>query len=73
MVDAFDFAEAVDILSKFNAEWLDKLVELKKWNEKKEMLDELYNAANTPKIKGGDFGGISKALVKLMNDSNFAV
>jgi cytoskeleton-associated protein 5 len=72
-VDAFDFAEAVDILSKFNGEWLDKLAEMKKWNEKKEMLDELYNAANTPKIKPGNFADLTKALIKLMSDSNFAV
>lgn len=46
---------------------------MKKWNEKKEMLDELYNAANTPKIKAGDFGNLTKSIIKLMNDSNFAV
>jgi hypothetical protein len=60
-------------LSKFNGEWLDKLAEMKKWNEKKEMLDELYNAANTPKIKPGSFTDLSKAIIKLMSDSNFAV
>jgi hypothetical protein len=46
---------------------------MKKWNEKKDMLDELYNAANTPKIKGGDFNNLTKAIIKLIGDSNFAV
>lgn len=46
---------------------------MKKWNEKKDMLDELYNAANTPKIKSGDYNNITKAIIKLMSDSHFGV
>lgn len=60
-------------MGKFNGDWINKINELKKWNEKKEMLDELYNAANTPKIKPGNFLDLGKALIKLMNDPNFAV
>lgn len=60
-------------MSRFNNEWLDKLAEMKKWNEKKDMLDELYNAANTPKIKSGDYNNITKAIIKLMSDSHFGV
>lgn len=37
------------------------------------MLDDLYTAVNTPKIKPGDFMSLTKAIIKLMNDSNFAV
>lgn len=46
---------------------------MKKWNEKKEMLDVLYNAANTPKIRPGDFNDLTKTIIKLIGDSNFAV
>jgi hypothetical protein len=33
---AYDLAEAVDLLDKYNGEWQDKILEMKKWTEKKE-------------------------------------
>ena len=33
---AYDLAEEVDILAKYGPEWQDKILEMKKWNEKKE-------------------------------------
>ena len=38
-MDAYDLAQEVDLLKKYNAEFEDKVAEMKKWNEKKEMLD----------------------------------
>ena len=38
-VDAYDLSEPQDILKDFGAEWCDKLLGLKKWNEKKETLE----------------------------------
>lgn len=48
-------------------------MELKGWKEKKEMLEELYNDSNVPKIKNGEFSGIAKAIKKLIGDSNVVV
>lgn len=70
---AIDLYEPADLLAKFNQEWLDKLSELKNWKEKKDLLDELYNESNVPKIKPGDFTGMAKVLKKLMGDSNIVV
>jgi len=37
--EAFDMAEEVDVFSKFNPEWMEKLMAMKKWNEKKGELE----------------------------------
>jgi len=68
-----DLFEAVNLLTKYNQEWIDKLMELKVWKEKKEFLEELINDSNVPKIKPGDFSGIAKAVKKLIGDSNVVV
>jgi hypothetical protein len=46
---------------------------LKKWDEKKGLLDQLISECNVPKIKPGDFSGLMKTIKKLMNDTNPAV
>ena len=46
---------------------------MKKWTEKKELLETLINECNVPRIKNGDFSGLVKTLKKLMGDSNAVV
>ena len=70
---ALDLYESVDLLAKYNNEWQDALMELKKWNEKKDKLEELYNESNVPKIKPGDFSGLCKVVKKMIGDSNIVV
>ena len=70
---AYDLADAVNILSKYNAEWCDKILEMKKWNEKKELLDLLIKDTDVPKLESGDYSGLIKVLVKLTNDSHAVV
>lgn len=72
-MDAFDLCEPVDILATYGPDWIDKIVESKNWKEKKDMLDALYNDANSPRIKSGDFSGLVKAIKKLLGDSNIVV
>ena len=36
---AYELADAIDIANKYNGEWQDKILELKKWTEKKELLE----------------------------------
>ena len=72
--DTYDLYDAVDLLTKYgSSEWQDKVSEAKAWKEKKDLLDELCNDSNVPKIKGGDFMGIAKLLKKMMGDSNIVV
>lgn len=33
-IDAYDIVDAVDLFSKFNEKWCDKVLALQKWNEK---------------------------------------
>ena len=68
-----DLYESVDLLKKYNVEWQDKIIELKNWKEKKDLLEELYNESSVPKIKPGDYLGLAKILKKLMADANIVV
>ena len=68
-----DLFDPVDLLAKFNGDWIEKIGELKVWKEKKDMLDELFNDSNVPKIKAGDYSGIVKVLKKMINDANIVV
>lgn len=72
-VDTYDLVDAVDIMSKYGTEWQDKIIEAKAWKEKKDMLEELFNDCNVPKIKAADFTGLAKILKKLIGDSNIVV
>lgn len=73
-LDTYDLVDAVDLLTKYGAsEWQDKISESKAWKEKKDLLDELFNDSNVPKIKNGDFMGLVKILKKLIGDSNIVV
>jgi len=72
-IDAYDLVDAVNISAKYGGEWIDKISELKNWKEKKDMLDELYNDSNVPKIEAGDFTELAKVLRKLIGDSNLNV
>ena len=72
--DVYDLVDAVDLMTKYGSgEWQDKIIEEKKWNVKKEMLEELMNDSNVPKIKGGDFMSLAKIIKKLIGDSNIVV
>ena len=62
-----------EILSQFDAEWLSALGDIKKWNEKKEKLDQVIEAANTPKLKPGDYGALFEVLKKMSGDAHAAV
>jgi predicted peroxiredoxin len=72
-VDMYDMMDPVDILTKHNAEWVDKLLEMKSWKEKKEALDQLIAEASVPKLKTGDYMGLTKMLKKLVVDANVVV
>lgn len=46
---------------------------MKKWNEKKEALDQLFTDSSVPKIKAGDYMNLIKLIKKLIGDTNPAV
>ena len=71
--DAFDLAQEVDILPKYQDAWTSGVLELKKWAEKKEKLDQLNEDAKTPRIKPGNTVPLVACLLKLITDTNINV
>ncbi|KAF5860162.1 Microtubule-associated protein, microtubule dynamics during spindle orientation [Aspergillus alliaceus] len=71
-VDAFDFAEPVDVMPKVPKD-LHEQLSSSKWKDRKEALDGLQAALNVPRIKDGPFDDIVRALAKCMKDANIAV
>ncbi|XP_055998398.1 cytoskeleton-associated protein 5-like isoform X2 [Ostrea edulis] len=69
-VDAYELLSAVDILSLLPKDFYDKL-EAKKWQERKESLEALDKLASNPKLEGGDYGQLVRALHKVIaKDTN---
>ncbi|XP_063045140.1 cytoskeleton-associated protein 5-like [Engraulis encrasicolus] len=69
-IDAYEHMEAVEILSKLPKDFYEK-IEAKKWQERKEALDALEALVKNPKIEGGDFGELVRALTKVIGkDTN---
>ncbi|ETN37668.1 uncharacterized protein HMPREF1541_07291 [Cyphellophora europaea CBS 101466] len=71
-VDAFDLAEPQDCLAKVPADF-NEMINSSKWKERKETLDALFNVINVPRIKGGHWDDVIRALTKSMKDANVAV
>lgn len=69
-VDAYELLQAVDILAMLPKDFYDK-IEAKKWQERKEALEVLEKLACNPKLEGGDYGQLVRALQKVISkDTN---
>ncbi|CAB3384794.1 Hypothetical predicted protein [Cloeon dipterum] len=72
-VDPLDLIDPVDILSKLPKDFYEKL-EAKKWQERKEAMDELEKLLQNPKLESGEYGELVRALKKIINkDSNVMI
>jgi cytoskeleton-associated protein 5 len=72
-VDPYDLLEPVNVLAKIGPAFYEGLAE-KKWNLRKEQIDNLITLADTPKIENGDFTQVVASLKKLItSDSNVRV
>ncbi|KAK3923770.1 Protein mini spindles [Frankliniella fusca] len=73
-IDPYEMMPAVDILSKLPSGFFEK-VEAKKWQERKEAVDELDSLLQkSPKLESGDYGDLVRALKKIISkDSNVIV
>ena len=72
-IDVFDLAAPKEILGAFGPSWAAEISALKKWNEKKEKLDVVIEAADTPKLAPGDYSGLFEVLKKLACDAHVTV
>ena len=73
VVDAFDIAAPVDILSKFNTDWIVAAAALVKWNERVEKMNEIQTAANVPKLAKGSYAELFDYLLKECKHANVNV
>jgi hypothetical protein len=73
VVDPLEFAPEVDVLGKFNGEWLDAAEALKKPDEKKTKIIEIATACTNVKIKIGSTENIVKFLKKEIDGNNVFV
>ena len=71
-MDAYDFAEPVDVLAKAPKDLQENLAS-SKWKERKEALDAFYAVAKVDRIKDGSYDEIISSLAKCMKDANIAV
>ncbi|XP_069680440.1 protein mini spindles isoform X4 [Periplaneta americana] len=72
-IDPYELMEPVDILSKLPKDFYEKL-EAKKWQERKEAVDNLEQLLQTPKLESGDYGDVVRALKKVISkDTNVMV
>lgn len=70
LLDPYELADPVDILSKLPKDFYDKLEE-KNWKERKEALETLDTLLKAPKLENGDYGDLVRALKKVVQkDSN---
>ncbi|XP_045137048.1 cytoskeleton-associated protein 5-like isoform X2 [Portunus trituberculatus] len=72
-MDPMDLFEPVNILEKLPKDFFEK-VEAKKWQERKEAMEILLPLTQNPKLEGGDYNDLMKALKKIIGkDTNVMI
>lgn len=71
-IDAYELAEAVNVLGKCTPQFYTDITS-KKWKERKEALEAVVGAADSPRIESGDYGELIRGLKKLFADANVFV
>lgn len=64
-MDPYDLADPTDILTKLPKDFYES-IESKKWQDRKEMLENLEKLLQTPKLENGDYGDLIRALKKVV-------
>lgn len=72
-IDIYEMAEAKDIFSKFPQEWVEKVLAMEKWADKKQALEQVNAEANYPKLADKNPGALVDLAKKLINDNNVNV
>ena len=73
-METLDLAEEKDCLKSYDEAWAEGVLGLKKWNDKKDKLEQLNNDINTPKIvPSRNASALLRVFEKLIKDSNMNV
>jgi hypothetical protein len=67
-----DLFDAVNILATYNADWIAKFSE-KKWQDRKNDLEAMFEACNQPKLSSGDYQGLVTLMKEQLKDSMMQV
>lgn len=54
IVDVYKISQSVSIIGKFNSNWFEETLNIKKWSEKKAAIDNLLIIGNVPKLQHTD-------------------
>jgi hypothetical protein len=73
VMDVYEIAPASKILSTFTPEWIEATLALKKWDEKRDRMIEVTNAADVAKLESGSYGDLTQLVKKFLTDSNVVV
>ena len=66
-------AKGINLLQKYNNQWTDSVVDLKKWNLRKQKVDAFLEDANTPRLAQGDYSHLFQLGKRLVKDYNLQV
>ena len=66
-------APSVDVLGPFDSRWVDKVLEIQKWKEKKNELDEFIKKIDVKKITPRDVAHYITLIKRLLNDKNINI
>lgn len=72
-IDSYAFAEAANVIDKFDDRWCQQTLELVKWTEKKDAIEIAISAFSTPKIVNKDHLHLVSFINRLLVDSNLNV
>lgn len=72
-IDIYEMADAKDIFTKYNEKWVNSVLSMEKWVDKKQALEDLNNEANYPKLAEKSPIELVTLAKKLINDSNVQV
>ena len=72
-VDPLEFAPEVDVIGKYNAEWMETTAAIKKWNDKVAAVEALIDEVGKVKVKPGNPGGLAAFCKKEIGNSNINV
>jgi len=71
--DPYATAKEVNVLKNFGEHWCNEMRKLKKWQEKRDKLDDLIKTISVDKIMNENFTDLGKLLKELLNDKNVVV
>ena len=71
--DALEFAPEVDVLSKFQTEWVDDTKAIKPWQEKVAKIGEITESCKNVKIKPGSVDAIANYLKEEIKGTNINI